>query len=79
MADLTKSLTDVETGILGALETLDRLDEFLLPHPVPDNQGLGVNLCVRSFSLPPPAMRFARSTDQTHSLLVPCLVSAATT
>ena len=38
-------LEALEKAILGTLETLERLDEFALPSPTPDNAGLALNLC----------------------------------
>ena len=42
--DLTKALTCLEDEIRGAVETLDRLDEFVLPSEKPDNEGFAVNM-----------------------------------
>ena len=42
--DLTKALTGLEDEIRGAVETLDRLDEFILPNEKPDNAGFAVNM-----------------------------------
>ena len=39
------SLAALQEDIRGAVETLDRIDEFLLPNESPDNGGLGINMC----------------------------------
>ena len=39
------ALKALEKEILGAVETLDRIEEFLVPSEEPDNAGLGVNMC----------------------------------
>lgn len=47
MADAPPKATfgALEDSICSAIETLDRIDEFCLPSELPDNQGLGVNMC----------------------------------
>ena len=35
------ALAELEKAICGAVETLERLDEFALPNEQPDNAGLG--------------------------------------
>ena len=42
------SLAALQEDIRGAVETLDRIDEFLLPNESPDNSGLGFNLCAEA-------------------------------
>ena len=38
------SLAALRDEIRSAVETLDRIDEFLLPSETPDNAGLGLNM-----------------------------------
>lgn len=40
-------LAALEQAILGAVETIDRLEEYTHPSPTPDNDGLKLNLCAR--------------------------------
>lgn len=42
------SLAALQEDIRGAVETLDRIDEFLLPNESPDNSGLGFNMCAEA-------------------------------
>ena len=40
----TKQFDDFEKELLGAINTLDRIEEFTLPSETPNNQGLAVNM-----------------------------------
>ena len=67
------ALKALEREIIGAVETLDRIEEFLVPSEEPDNAGLGVNMCatVPSFQQVADVRRrpliFSLNFDSAHS------------